>query len=198
VQPDADWRTFVRDRNFWAIVAAYGLASIGFGGVLYNLVPFAIDRGFETERAAYLLSVLTACGVLGKLAVGFAADRMDPRHVYALAMLASAVGIGGAVAADDYATLLASVGALGFGTGGLYPLLGVLIGTAFGREHFGRVMGLTSPFTMALSLPAAPVAGWVFDRTGSYDAAFAAFPLVFALAGIALILLRLPPARTTL
>ena len=68
----------------------------------------------------------------------------------------------------------------------------MLIGAAFGRDQFGRVMGLMSPFTTALSLPAAPLVGWAFDRTGSYDPAFAVLPIVFVLAGASLALLRLP------
>jgi MFS family permease len=187
------WQDVLRERNFWTIVVSYGLASIGFGGVLYNLVPFAIDRGYGAERAAYLLSVLTAFGVLGKLAVGMAADRTHPRYAFSIAMVASAAGVAGLVAAEEYAWMVLGVSALGFGTGGLYPLLGVLIGSAFGREAFGRVMGLASPFTMALSLPAAPLAGLVFDRTGSYDPAFRVLPLMFALAAVALFALRLPP-----
>jgi sugar phosphate permease len=187
---------FLRQRDFWTIVAAYGLSSIGFGGVLYNLVPFAIDRGFEAAAAAFLLSVLTAAGVVGKIAVGMAADRLRPTHAFGIAMAASAAGVAGMVAAGSYAALGVSVAALGFGTGGLYPLLGVLIGSAFGRESFGRVMGLMSPFTMALSLPAAPLAGWVFDHTGSYDPVFRVFPFVFALAGVVVLAVRAPaPAR---
>lgn len=185
-------RDLLRARNFWGIVLANGLASIGFGGVLYNLVPFAIDNGFDAERSAYLLSVLTASGVVGKLAVGVAADRLDPRYVWAGAMAISAVGVAGLVDADSYEALVPFVAAMGFGTGGFYPLLGVLIGRAFGRESFGRAMGLMGPFTMVLSLPAAPVAGWVFDRTGSYDPAFRVLPLAFVLGAVSLLLLRLP------
>lgn len=188
-----EWRDLLRHRNFWAIVLAYGFSSIGFGGVLYNLVPFAMDRGFDAPNAALLLSVLTASGVLGKLSVGFAADRIDPRHVWWIAMTACAVGVGGIALATHYAALVPSVALFGLGTGGLYPLFGVLVGAAFGRESFGRALGLMGTFTMAMSLPAAPLAGWVYDRTGSYDPAFAVLPLAFALGALLLLLLRLPP-----
>jgi hypothetical protein len=37
-----------------------------------------------------------------------------------------------------------------------------------------------------------PYAGWIYDRTGSYDIAFASFLGVYAFAGAVILFLRLP------
>ena len=85
--------------------------------------------------------------------------------------------------------------------GGLVPIHGSLIGAAFGRHAFGRVMGLMFPTMLPIQLIGVPFAGWVFDTRGSYDLAFTSFLCAYALAVIFASLLRLPevePGRATL
>jgi hypothetical protein len=53
-------------------------------------------------------------------------------------------------------------------------------------------MGLMSPFMLPIQALGVPFAGYVFDRTGSYDFAFQAFLAIYALAAVILVFLRLP------
>ncbi len=76
--------------------------------------------------------------------------------------------------------------------GGVIPLWGALIGAAFGRFAFGRVMGLMSPCMLPIQMLGVPFAGYVFDRWGSYDLAFEIFIVLYLIAIGALVWLRLP------
>ena len=76
--------------------------------------------------------------------------------------------------------------------GGVFPLWGALTGAVFGRAAFGRVMGLTNLFMMPFSVLGAPVAAYLFDRTGSYQLAFASFLVFPALSALVIAFLRLP------
>ncbi len=62
----------------------------------------------------------------------------------------------------------------GFGMGGVVPLQGALVGRLFGRERFGRVLGLMRPTMLPIQIIGMPIAGAVYDATDSYDPAFAA------------------------
>jgi hypothetical protein len=53
-------------------------------------------------------------------------------------------------------------------------------------------MGLMGPLLIPFELLGIPFAAWVFDRTGSYDSAFATFLGLYALAALLVIFLRLP------
>ena len=76
------------------------------------------------------------------------------------------------------------------------PLWGSLVGACFGRRSFGKATGLMSPIMLPIQILGIPFAGWVFDRTGSYDRAFQTFVLVYLGSMVALILLRLPNSRS--
>ena len=78
----------------------------------------------------------------------------------------------------------------GFGMGGVVPMQGAVVGAAFGRESFGRVMGAMRPPMAVIHLLGTPFAGWVFDVTGSYDVAFMTFLGMYAFAAVVVLLLR--------
>jgi hypothetical protein len=71
-----------------------------------------------------------------------------------------------------------------------------MIGAAFGRLAFSRVMGTMSPFILPLQVSGVPFAGWVFDTTGHYAPAFRVFAALYATSMAVLFLLRLPRATT--
>ena len=81
----------------------------------------------------------------------------------------------------------------------IVPLHGAIAGMAFGRENFGRVMGLMRPAMMPLQVSGLPFAGWVFDTRGDYTLAFQVFLGLYVAAALCTWALRLPdrddPAR---
>jgi MFS family permease len=84
----------------------------------------------------------------------------------------------------------------GLGIGGNMPLSAALLARAFGPAAFGPMMGLMMPLLTPLVSSGTPLAGWIFDETGSYSYAFVIF-LVLAMASlVALWQVRLPEADT--
>ncbi len=51
--------------------------------LLVSLVPYGVGRGFTSAAAANLIAVLTASAVVGKLIIGWLADRVDKRALFA-------------------------------------------------------------------------------------------------------------------
>jgi len=88
--------------------------------------------------------------------------------------------------------LLFASALFGIGMGGVVPLQAALVGAAFGRKTFGKVMGLMSPAMLPIQMLGVPFAGHIFDRTGSYRIAFQVFVGAFALSLLVLTRLRLP------
>jgi sugar phosphate permease len=184
----------VRDRNFVAITLSIGSAFAILAGLLTNLHAYATDLGIPAERASLLLSTLSACGIVGKLGFGAVADRMSQRALVWIAMAMLAAFLGALLARPGFAGLVAASAAAGLALGGFLPLWGALIGDCFGREAFGRVMGLMGPLMLPLNVTALQLAPWSFDSTGSYDLALRIFLGWVAAASGALGWVR-PPAR---
>jgi len=80
--------------------------------------------------------------------------------------------------------------AYGLGLGGQVIVLPVLASRCFGELHFSKIIGLVmSGFAVGI-LIGIPVAGWSFDRLGSYEPAFFGCMLVFLLSGVAAFFIR--------
>ena len=80
------------------------------------------------------------------------------------------------------------------GYGGNNTLRAILLREYFGRSKFGTIYGFTMGIAMVGNIVGAPLAGWVFDNWGSYQAIW------FVFAGLAVAALitaaTIPPVST--
>jgi MFS family permease len=188
----------LRERAFWCETLAIGLGLFVYLGFLSNLYPHAVAIGQEPTRAAALMSVVAVCSVAGKLGLGTIADRMDLRHTM---WLAFACMVGGTLVlsqAASYTALAAGAVLFGLAAGGLLPVWGAMVARSFGPARFGRALGAMNLAMAPVTLLSAPYAGYLFDRFGSYEWAFASYAAVLAVAALAPVPLRFPADRARL
>lgn len=191
-RPQLATAALLRMRNFWMTTAGVGLLFCAMGATLTHMVPRVTDMGFTLLQAAPILSFGAGAGVLGKVLFGWSVDRLDPRLAVLGAIGSQFIGQIGMLHFDSYLGFALSATVFGFGMGGVVPLHGAIAGIAFGRENFGKVMGLMRPAMMPLQVIGLPFAGWVFDRYGSYDPAFELFLVLYLLSALCIWSLRLP------
>ncbi len=191
---ESDWstRSALAQRNLWVIAIAIALNSCTNGAILTHIIPHATDIGFEPLAAAWVLSCIAGFGVVGKLLFGWIADRIDKRLTFWCATGLQGLGIVLIMNAEQYHLLLLAGTVYGLGMGGMPPLMGALIGAAFGRYRFGRMIGLMNPVMLPIRVLGIPYAGWIFDRTGSYQIAFLTFIGLCVASILVLTFLRLP------
>jgi len=189
-----DWsvRGTLRELNFWVIALVVGLNFCANGAVLIHIIPYATDIGVEPLKAAWVLSTMAGFGVSGKLLFGWIADRIPKRVAIWIATGLQGLGVLLILNVQEYSSLLLAGTIFGLGMGGVIPLWGALIGAGFGRQAFGRVMGLMTPVMLPVHVLGIPYAGWVYDRTGSYEIAFLSFIGIYVLAMVVILFLRLP------
>jgi len=192
--PAPAWSTrgTLSDLNFWVISQAVAFNFCANGAVLTHIIPHATDIGFEPMAAAWVLSTMAGCGVVGKLLFGWIADRIPKRVAVWVATGLQGLGVWLILDVQAYGALLLAGTIFGLGMGGMMPLWAALIGAGFGRHAFGRVMGLMGLVMLPIQIVGIPYAGWVYDRYGSYDAAFLTLIGAYAAAMVILLLLRLP------
>ena len=186
------WREVLSSRYFWLITACISICFAGFNGLTVNLIPMAIDQGVDPKTASLLMSVAAFFGVIGKLAVGFSADRLGARLALLLPLMALALACAILWGAPDFKRLLLAAAMIGLSSGGAIPVWGSLIGLFFGRRLFSLVMGMMNPLLVPLIVACAPFVSWVYERDGSYNQALLVI-LVFVGVAVSLIpLLRAP------
>lgn len=191
-RPQLPTRMLLVDWNFWMITLCVGLLFCVMGATLTHMVPRVTDMGYSLIEAAPILSFGAGAGVLGKVVFGWIVDRLDPRWALLAALGSQFVGQVGMLSLDGYLGFALAATVFGFGMGGVVPLHGAIAGIAFGRENFGKVMGLMRPAMMPLQVSGLPFAGWIFDTTGTYDLAFRIFLGLYVASAVCAWLLRLP------
>lgn len=181
---DMHWTisSILRDRAFQITILAFIPVSVVLTGIHQNLAPLAQDFAVEALLASGLMSIWSGMMVLGKIAFGAAADRIDNRYLFWIeaALIIPCVLV--LMGTPSFLELAIVCGVLGVANGGTLPLLGSIIANRFGPRYFGQVMGLTMPF-LTVSSFSYVATGFLRDTTGSYDIALISF-LVFLALGI--------------
>jgi MFS family permease len=186
----------LRSANFWVLGGILGLLFCSQGATLTHMVPRITDAGVSLTTASLVMSVCAGFGILGKLSFGWLADYWSARSAIWFTI---GCQITGQIAMFQEHTLpVFTLGAalFGYGMGGVVPLQGALVGRLFGRERFGKALGLLRPVMFPVQIIGVPLAGWIFDTTGSYAPAFMTFIGLYALAAVLALAFREPGARS--
>ena len=167
---DDDWgvKEAVRTRAFWVLAAGTVLRMSVHGAIFVHLIAILVWKEVDQQTAANLIGLLALAAVPLILAVGWLSDKVPRNVVLAMMYVMSSVSL----------FLLTLVH-------GTWPVFGVLllfagseagsalnwalVGDMFGRRRFATIRGMLSPIYNAALLVTPVLAGWVFDRTGSYE-----------------------------
>ena len=140
--------------------------------IIVHLTPYGIDVGLEPIVAAGILSFSSAIGILATVVIGPMADKVRPAKLqvidFSLLTLSLVILIFARTAPVFY--IFAFV--FGFarqGAGLLQTLTGIEI---LGVNNFGFYIGTFLLFGTTGGMVGTPVAGFIFDATGSYTNAF--------------------------
>lgn len=184
-------KDIVSNPNFWWLSTSLGLLFSSYSAVLSNLTPYATQLGHGKESASGLIMVIAVSGLLGKLLFGMAADLLS--HKLALWAAQSLLAIGFAVLAIEpsYPMIVLACVSIGLAAGGMLPVWGALTADIFGLQSYGRAFGLMAPIITVLVMMGFPLAGRLYDVTGSFSLCLWIFSAMMAVAATLLVPLRL-------
>ena len=180
---------------FWLLNVIFGLTWLVVFMPMVHIVPFAVDLGISRFLAAMTISVIGLAGFAGRLAIGTISDRFGRLFTLGMCLLLQALSFVGFTHSFGLSLLYLSAGVFGFSYGGVTALFPALVGDFFGRVAVGAIVGFI--FAMAGS-PAAfgpLIAGYIYDATHSYHAAFE-LSAVLNVAALLLIFLLKKPQRS--
>ena len=184
-----------RERNFWVIVLTFALIFSCMSTTLTHMVPRLTDMGHTLSAASLVMSLCAGFGIVGKLSFGWLSDRLPMRRVLLVVILIQFSGQLLMYRSIELGWFTLGAALFGYGVGGVVPLHGAIVGTTFGRERFGAVLGLMRPAMFPVQILGVPFAGWVYDTTGSYALAFQVLLLLYVFAAIAISFYRAPTVQ---
>jgi len=189
----------MRGTPFWLMLAAFFFGNICSQTLHVHQVAYLVDQGVSALVAASVVGVVGFASIVGKTGGGWLSDRVEREVVYVagivvmLAAVAALAAIGQAPARwaiYGYAVLL------GLGYSVTASLIPAMVSDRFSGPHFGAIVGAGLMGSAAGSAFGPWIAGYLFDRTGSYAIAFAIAAASAVAAGAAGWRARMPRVRT--
>ena len=187
-------RQALRAWGFWMLVLSSAARSVAMTSVVVHQIVYLTDvRGISLVNASAALGGTVLISVIGRLAFGVLGDYMDKRYLISAAYVLQAAGILVLMNVTSMREVWVFVVLYGIAYGGAIPLFAAIVGEYFGRTSYATIRGLMQFFLMPATVIGPVYAGFVYDRTGSYDIAFISFIISF-LIGVVFIMLARPPS----
>lgn len=162
----------IKTSKFWYLFMVWFWFSFCLYMVMTHIVPKAQDFGLTPVKAAGIMSIMTAVGVVSRLAGGMIADRMDKRRLLFLLFSAMALAMIGLSLARVPWLLYPFAIVFGITYGGTDTSNIAIVTDVFGTAKVGTMMGILM-ISWGLGSASGPyLAGWIFDLTGAYTWAF--------------------------
>jgi sugar phosphate permease len=156
------------------LLAFGSMCSIGaVGGANQHLKLFlSLDQQYTQLQAARVASLVLVFSLVGRLMMGFLADRFPKKYVMLLIYLLVAISIPLLFFASTPAAIYLFAIIFGIGLGGDYMIIPLMAAELFGVRVMGRLMGviLTADGVAEATVPM--LVGNLRDRTTTYTVGF--------------------------
>ncbi len=171
-------------RSFWMIQVTQVCFAFVVTASIVHLIPYFRTLAFRPQSAAAVLSLSFGVATLGKLLMGWVADRMGARFAIAVNFAVEALAIVLLFAALAPWAVVTFIVLFGLTFESPLVLVPLLVAESLGLKRYGSLAGVTWLFNTVGAVLGPIVTGRIFDLTGRYTMAFELF-VILLLVGIA-------------
>ena len=189
-------REALRTRSFWLLSGGHASALLVVSSVSVHQVPHMVQQvGLSLAGAGGVVAYLMIMTMVGQLAGGYVADRVNKRALLITCMVGHAAGLLLFAYATNLVHLLLFASLHGLAWGGRGPTVHSLRADYFGRRSFGAILGFSS-LILTFPMTFAPIfAGLMADIRGDYRLAFTILAALTALGSVFFLFARKPVPR---
>lgn len=137
-----------------------------------HIVAYCSDLGFGPARGAQMLSVMLAAGVVSRLVFGLISDRIGGLRTLLLGSVLQGLALLLFLPFQDMTSLFAVSALFGLFQGGIVPAYAIIVREYFPASVAATRVGIVIMFTLGGMALGGWMSGWIFDLSGSYEAAF--------------------------
>ncbi|KAF9106228.1 hypothetical protein BGX29_010101 [Mortierella sp. GBA35] len=161
----ADLKVF-KDPQFLSLTFAELAASVGFLIPMYYFQTYSVFIGLTAQDGALISGLSSGASCLGRIALGFAADRLPKTAVVSFCawMTAGSILIIWTLS-KSFGVYLAFALVYGFFAGGYVSLVPLVISETFGAHQLSTIIGFMYAASGIGMLAGAPVAGMILGAT---------------------------------
>ncbi len=187
----------IKTGRFWIFGLTLFFCFSAIVVILVHIVPYAVDIGISAIVAAGILSIIGGSSIIGRLSGGFISDRIGARPALTACLVVLTLVLIWLLFAQEIWMFYVFAVVFGIAYGGIVALQTLVSPELFGLGSLGTIVGGVVCLGTIGGAVGAPLAGSIFDVTGSYSSALLICVITGTLAIIlSLILLRLRVGMT--
>ncbi|CAH1104895.1 unnamed protein product [Psylliodes chrysocephalus] len=150
------------------------------------LVECAKKDGIEASKASFLLSIIGITNTIGRLVCGYIADfpQVNALFVNNCCLIVSTIAVALVPFCHTYGLYVTVAIFFGIAVSGYISLTSIILVDLLGLERLTNAFGLLILFRGAAAIVGSPLAGALYDATGSYDVPFYVGGGLFAISAV--------------
>lgn len=138
-----------------------------------HIVSYCMDLGYGPAAGAQMLSLMLAGGVVSRLGSGVLADRIGGIKTLLIGSSLQCLALFLYIPFDGLAPLYVVSLVFGLSQGGIVPCYAIIVREYLPAAEAGKRVGMVIMATVWGMAIGGWMTGWIYDMTGSYQAAFA-------------------------
>lgn len=181
----------IRTKQFWILCVIMFCGSFCQFTVLIHLVSYGIDLGISASASASLLAIATGLGIVGRVAIGIASDRIGNKRVLLICFSLFLIDFMWLLIAKEFWMLCVFAVVIGLVGSVSVVLPSPMVAELFGLNSHSPILGAVM-FGSTIGGAAGPLlAGYIYDLTTTYNLGIM-ICVIFSGAGIILTLALIP------
>ncbi|MGD2188237.1 MAG: MFS transporter [Desulfobacterales bacterium] len=184
-----DWtlKKALKTLRFWALIIFPFVGFIGVFIILVHNVRFLVDQGVAKMTAAVIFAIVGIISSIFRVFWGWLSDRISRELTYTLGIICACLGVGSLLLFETMGSSIFIYGFsifFGIGWGVTAPMFMAVAADLFKGRIFGLIYGFLEAGIGIAGAFGAWMAGFIFDKTQSYQAAFVLVIAAFIVSGI--------------
>ena len=167
----------LRQRSFLFLNLAEFVRMMAVSTVATHVMPYLASSGMSRPQAGFVAAAVPLVSIIGRVSFGWLGDVWAKRYVMALTF--GLMGAGMLIFSQIQWAWMLLLFLLVFppSYGGATVLRGAVLREYFGRESFGKMMGILMGSSSVGGIIGPTLAGWVFDSFGTYQSLWIVYAL---------------------
>ena len=172
----------LKTRSFLYLCTAEAIRMIAVAAVIIHVMPYLSIVGVPRATAGLVAGAIPLFSIIGRFGFGWLGDFFDKKYVMVWALLLMGLGMLAFCYVQVTGVVFLFLLLFAPGYGGAMVIRGAILREYFGRDSFGKMIGILMGFGSIGGIIGPTLAGWAFDTLGSYNIIWLVFCGIIGLA----------------
>jgi MFS family permease len=180
----------LKKRSFLYLCTAEAIRMIAVAAVIIHVMPYLGSVGVPRATAGLVAGAIPLFSIIGRFGFGWLGDVFDKKYVLVWTLFLMGLGMLAFCYVQVTGVVFLFLLLFAPGYGGGMVIRGAILREYFGRDSFGKMIGILMGFGSIGGIIGPTLAGWAFDTLGSYNIIWLVFCGIIGLAIVLMLRIR--------